>query len=237
MRSRKDAMRWMNEGTALFAKALAAEDDDRLAEGSGLDGWTAKHLVAHLALNAAALGNLVTWARTGVETPMYPSMEVRNADIETNSARRVSDLRQWFTDSAAKLTADLEALTDEQWRATIRTRAGREITAEEIPWMRTREVMVHATDLGEAVRFTDLPEDFLAALVDDIVAARSADPKHPALVVMSQFTGEAWAIEGVGEPVRVMGSLPDLAAWLTGRSGTKVKAIGAAQVPDIPAWL
>lgn len=56
--------------------------------------------------------------------------------------------------------------------------------------MRTREVAVHAVDLGVGVTFDDLPPDVVTRLVNEIVARRLD------------------AGEG-----------PGLAAWLTGRIG------------------
>ena len=56
---------WMNEGTVIFDRALAAADDELLTGPTGLAGWTGRHLLAHVAANADALRNLVTWARTG----------------------------------------------------------------------------------------------------------------------------------------------------------------------------
>jgi maleylpyruvate isomerase len=53
-------------GTALFAQRLAELSDDDLEAGSLLDGWTRKHLVAHVGYNAAALCRLMDWAATGV---------------------------------------------------------------------------------------------------------------------------------------------------------------------------
>lgn len=236
MRELTDSLRWLQEGTALFATTLAAQDDDRLAEHTKLPGWTGKHLVAHLALNAEALGNLVTWARTGVETPMYSSPDQREADIEAGATKDPADLRQWYADSAATLARAIDELTPEQWQAVVRTRAGRQVPAEEIPWMRVRELMVHAVDLGEEVTFSDLPEDFLGALVDDIVTHRRTVDAHPALILMSQNTGEAWTI-GTGEPVRILAPLADLTAWLAGRHGHRPKVVGAGEVPAIPRWL
>ena len=69
-------------GTAFFAQRLAELSDDDLEAGSLLDGWTRKHLVAHVGYNAAALCRLMDWAATGVETPMYPSAEHRDREIK-----------------------------------------------------------------------------------------------------------------------------------------------------------
>lgn len=240
MRTLEMSLHWMKQGTELFTRALAAEDDDRLAEPTTLEGWTGKHLVAHVALNAAALGNLVHWAATGQETPMYPSPEQRAADIEAGAAREASELREWYAESAARLDSLLAQLSEEQWQATVRTAVGRPVQATEIPWMRSREVMVHAVDLGEEVYFSDLPVSFLGSLVDDILAKRAKDGT-PTLELLSRNTGESWRLEGEGggegEALRIMAPIADLAAWLTGREGARVKVIGAGELPVLPAWL
>jgi maleylpyruvate isomerase len=237
MRELSDSMRWLEAGTALFAETLAAVGDERLATPSVLPGWTVGHIAAHVALNAEALGNLVTWARTGVETPMYASGKQRAAAIEAGATKSGAELRQWCAESAARLTESLAELTPEQWQVPVRTRAGREIPATEIPWMRDREVMVHAVDLGGHTGFADLPEDFLGALVDDVATYRSGLTDHPAVVLMSRNTGEAWAIAGTGTSVRVMARLADLAAWVTGRGGADLKVLGPGAVPELPRWL
>ena len=64
--------RWA-DGERLFATALGRLTDEELDRPSLLHGWDRRHVVAHVARNADALLNLLTWARTGTETPMYPS--------------------------------------------------------------------------------------------------------------------------------------------------------------------
>jgi fumarylacetoacetase len=77
----QQSLGWLRRGTR------PAAGPRRRAVGRRLRGAVAapvvepRHLVAHLALNAGALGNLVAWARTGVESPMYASAEQRAADI------------------------------------------------------------------------------------------------------------------------------------------------------------
>ena len=187
-RTHADALRWSREGAQLFLAALARLGDDELALPTALDGWTGKHLTAHVAANADALRNLVHWARTGEETPMYSSTEQRGADIEAGAQRPAGELRDWARSSALALDEDLSTLDDEQWGHEVRTAQGRTVPATEVPWMRAREVMVHAVDLGAGVRFDDLPLDFLAALVDDIVGKRSSDPTGPAVTLKATDT-------------------------------------------------
>lgn len=82
-RTFEDARRWAQLGTALFVQA-ADLGDTGMDAPSTLPGWTRKHLVAHIAANADALGNLVHWAATGDRTPMYSSP--RNAPPVSNGA-------------------------------------------------------------------------------------------------------------------------------------------------------
>lgn len=80
-RSVTDAREWMRYGTALFTSRTDL-GEDALAEPSALSGWTRKHVLAHVAANADALGNLVRWVATGEPIPMYASPADRAAGIE-----------------------------------------------------------------------------------------------------------------------------------------------------------
>ncbi|HET8601802.1 MAG TPA: maleylpyruvate isomerase family mycothiol-dependent enzyme [Segeticoccus sp.] len=226
-------LRWMREGTTTFLSALANRTDEQLAGATGLEGWTGKHLLAHVAANADALGNLVHWARTGEETPMYSSPAQRNQDIEDGAQRSVPELRSWVEDSAGTLAEALDELTDEQWHHHVRTAQGRDVDATEIPWMRAREVMVHAVDLGP-VTFAELPEDFLTALADDIVGKRTAKA-GPALEIATTDSTHRWTLPGTGEPTKVSGTLASVTAYLAGRPAPKLD--DDPHVPELPAWL
>ena len=187
-----DARTWARTGTGLLLDAVARLDEAGFSAGSLLPGWTRKHLAAHVAANADALGNLVHWAATGQRTPMYASAEERAAGIAKGQALTAGELRDWLTASAQRLAEGLDRLTDEQWRHEVVTAQGRTVPATELPWMRAREVCVHAVDLGTGVGFADLPEGFLTALAEEIRAKRG----------LAELPG---------------GPLPEVAAWLAGR--------------------
>jgi maleylpyruvate isomerase len=55
--------------------------------------------------------------------------------------------------------------------------------------MRAREVYVHAVDFDAGTGFADLPADFLAALLSDVAARRSAQGNGPALTLTASDTG------------------------------------------------
>ena len=90
-------------------------------------------------------------------------------------------MRRLLHSSADELAAALDALSPEAWQATVLTAQGRPIQATEIPWMRTREVAVHAVDLGTGVTFAGLPPDLVTALVVDVAGKRAASGEGPAL--------------------------------------------------------
>lgn len=222
-----DGLRWASLGTQLCDRALASLDDADLAAPSALPGWSRAHLVAHLDGNARALSNLVTWATTGVETPMYSSMEQRNADIETGAALPPPVLRARYAESATSLATGLGEIDD--WGFEVRTAQGRTVPISEIPWMRSREVVVHAVDLLGGVAFADLPDDILVALAQDVASKRGADGTSPALLLLDPTGAEVATVSGTGAVTTLTGTPPQIASYLTGRE----PSFG----PALPAWL
>ncbi len=213
----EQTMSWMADGTGKLLADLAGLPDSALAAPVALPGWTRRYLLSHVAANAGALRNLVHWARTGEERRMYSSNEQRDADIAAGAQRPAAELRAWVAATASDLAADLDALPAPAWEAKVITAQGLTRSASEIPWMRVREVYVHAIDLGAGTGWTDLPAEFLAALLDDVTARRSAKGGGPALAVAATDSGHAWEVAGAGAAVPVSAPLADLAAYLTGR--------------------
>lgn len=233
-RTFEDARRWAQLGTTLFVQA-ADLGATGLDVPSGLPGWTRKHLVAHVAANADALGHLVHWAATGERTPMYASPEERAAGIERGAGMPAAELTAWLRRGAEELAGSTSALSDEQWRSPVVTAQGRTVPATELPWMRAREVCVHAVDLENGPTFADLPGGFLAALCDDVVGKR-AQEGGPALVLEATGTGAFWKLPGEGEPTVIVGDLHEITAYLTGRAHALTMPDGGP-VPALARWL
>ncbi len=188
---------WLDDATALMLQAVDQLDDAAFGSPSALADWTIGHIVAHLHLNAEAIGRLATWARTGVKTPMYASAAQRAADIEAGSSLPPAELRRLVRGSTEALSQAFDSLTPQMWTNTIVTGQGRTVPATELVWMRFREVAVHGIDLGTGVTFADLPTDAVSKLVDEIVAKRLAGGEGPTLA--------AWLSGRLG---------PDLRPWL-----------------------
>jgi maleylpyruvate isomerase len=233
----EQALEWVADGTRRLLGALAKLTDAELDEPTLLPGWNRRHLLAHVANNASALRNLVHWATTGEERPMYASTAQRAADIEAGATAPAGELRELVAATAAALGADLDGMPDEAWSAQIVTAQGVSRNAAEIPWMRVREVYVHAVDLDAGIAFADLPASFLAALLDDIASRRTMASNGPALSLAAVDTSGRWTVGGTGEPVAVQAPLAVLTAWLSGRPVAGLTDAGGAPVPDLPAWL
>jgi maleylpyruvate isomerase len=227
------ALRWVAGGTALLLAQVDALDDAALDEPSRLPGWSRRHVIAHVAHNAGALGNLLRWAQTGVETPMYATPAQRERDIARSATGAPADLRRFVAGSAAALDVHARELGPEQWGATVRSARGREIPAAEVPWMRAREVWLHAIDLGAGA--AQLPEDFSDTLIDDVLGFFANVREAPALRLRSETSGREWVLRDGPRAGRIAGSSPALAAWLTGRSAGG--DLRAAQLPELPSWL
>ena len=229
MTANQQALRWWADGELAVAGRLDALSDDELAEPSGLPDWTRAHVVAHLARNADALVNLLTWARTGVETPMYPSREVRNAGIEETAQQLPEELRADYAAACARLAVAIETLPPTAWTATVRSGQGKEIPATDVPWMRAKEVWVHGVDLRAGIAFADLPPELCAVLVDEVLALFAAREQTPDVTIMAPDVGRTW---GSGA-VRVEGPVSAIAAWLTRDDASGLHG----EAPPAPAWL
>ena len=175
VRSLGDARRWTLQGTRLFTTAIEGLTESSYDAPTLLPDWNRRQLVAHVAANAEALGNLVLWATTGVETPMYRSAKERAAGIARGLTMGGDDLESWLLPSAQQLELAMDALAEDRWTAVVVTAQGRSVPASETAWMRAR-VCVHAVDLDLGVALSSLDAGFLTALTDDVVAKRGAVP-------------------------------------------------------------
>ncbi|CAM5694994.1 maleylpyruvate isomerase family mycothiol-dependent enzyme [Streptomyces griseorubiginosus] len=228
------------KGTAAFEAAVHRLTDSGFTRPSYLPGWSRAHVVAHVARNADALVNLLAWARTGVETPMYASGDQRAREIEEGARQPAEKLRAELLEADGRLAEEFAALPDECWAATVRTARGREVPASQVPWMRVREVWVHAVDLDIDTSFDDVPHDVCAALVDDVAASLRGRTDCPSVRLRSEDGARTWLLGDSGgvEPVVVSGDLPSLTAYATGRPVPgPLYPTGGDSPPKLPAWL
>ncbi|TQN42275.1 maleylpyruvate isomerase [Blastococcus colisei] len=220
---------WWEHGEAFFATALDRLPEPDLDGPSLLPGWPRRTVVAHVARNADALVNLLTWARTGEATPMYASAAARDAAIAETASLPAADLVADCRAAGRRLATAVRGMPEEAWTAEVRTAQGRTVTASEVPWMRCREVWVHAVDLDAGLGFGHVPDDVLTELIDDVTRTWQRRDQTPGV----RFTTGTrdW---GAG-PATATGDLADVAAWVTGRRSLARST--ADRDSPLPTWL
>jgi maleylpyruvate isomerase len=228
----------MRQGEAFFLDQVGTLDDVDFAGPSGLPDWSRSYVVAHVARNADALGNLFTWARTGIETPMYASADDRQAGIEASSTQQPATLRDDVAAASSRLMVAVEELPLEAWSASVRTSRGRVITAADVPWMRLRETWVHAVDLAAGAAFADLPPAVIDVLIDEVAKGFAGRDDCPPVVIHAD-NGARWRLGGDGNATEVTGDRPSILAWLTGRADASTLRVSSADgvPPTLPGWL
>lgn len=214
-----------------WARVIARLGESELREPSALPGWSRAHVLAHVARNADGLRNLLTWANTGVETPMYPSAEARDADIEAGARQAAADLVADFLASAARFEVYAAAIPDDAWAREARNRQGAPVTGAVVARMRLSELTIHLADLDRGYEL-DRVLGLLGPLTEDVVqhAITAREAHLPALRLVAG--GFEWTTGAAPGPP-VTGTSGRLLAWLSGRSdGTGLDG----DVPRIPAW-
>ena len=168
---------------------------------------------------------------------MYASRDQRAQDIENSAQAPVDTLRRELIETAEALDAALAALDERTWQAPVRSAVGRPVPAAEVPWMRVREVWLHAVDLDAGVKLADLPPEVVDALLDDATGTLSAKEGCPAvLLVATDREDRGWALGPDGDRLPVRGAASDLLGWLIGRSGAD-RLSAPAEIPTPPPWL
>jgi maleylpyruvate isomerase len=227
----------VDDATEMLLRTVADLDPAAVAAPSLLPGWTTGHVLTHLARNADALTNLLTWARTGVETPAYASAEAREAAIGAGAGRplreQVEDLKaahERFADACAAMPA-------EAW--TVRLPPPGQPAALQpaaaIPWYRLREVEVHHVDLGAGYTPSAWPDAFALRLLREIVTG--AGPDVPPMQLRPFGLEHALTIGTAPDPPVIGGPTRSIAAWLTGRAdGADLTVSPDGALPTPPRW-
>jgi maleylpyruvate isomerase len=206
--------------------------DTAVTGPSLLPGWTVGHVLTHVARNADAYTNLLTWARTGVETPAYASPAARDEGIEAGAGRplaeQIEDIRrahERFTDAGAAMPA-------EAWTFFLPSTG---LSAAAVPWARLREVEVHHVDLGAGYTPAEWSDAFALRLLREIVAGAAADA--PALIVRPYGLEHPLTIGTAENAPVVSGSTRSIAAWLAGRAdGADLTVSPDGELPIPPRW-
>ncbi|HEX7307070.1 maleylpyruvate isomerase family mycothiol-dependent enzyme [Lentzea sp.] len=225
----------VRQATDVLYEAVEELDEAAARGDSLLPGWSRGHVVTHLARNADALVNLLTWARTGVEHQAYASRTDRDADIEEGSHRLLQVIKADLDSACQRFEAACRDLPAHAWQAEVTAPKGQTITASSVPWFRLREIWIHLIDLDAGVGFDDLPSDFVQEFLDDAVAQFEGrvDP-FGIEVTLPDGAQRSWTVNGPASRSSVSGSASAVLGWLTGRAdGTGLRG----ELPELPDWV
>lgn len=202
----------LTRATHHLVRTVDALSEEDLREPSLLPGWSRAHVVAHLALNAEGLAGVLDGLLADEPASMYASDDARDADIAELASAEPADLRDRLLASTTLFEEALVRVPETAWAGQFeRTPGGVRFPVARVPHMRRREVEIHHADLDAGFGPEDWSAEFLAPLLDDLVADRSQD----AAFTLDLPTGRVAVGDG-GPPV-VAGSPALLAWWLLGR--------------------
>jgi maleylpyruvate isomerase len=220
--------------------SAAALSDAQAREPSLLPGWTRGHVLTHIARNADGLRNLLIWARTGTETPMYASAESRSADIEAGAGRPGAALAADVRESAAAFAAEAARLSGDAWTVPVRTLNGPPFPARGVLERRLSEVEIHHVDLAAGYVPADWPDDFLTEALPRVAGSFAGRDNVPPGVLWAEGAKDSFRIgpDQAGPPrVSIRGQPADLLAWLLGRDdGTALTVASRGPLPALPPW-
>ncbi|MEU7161994.1 maleylpyruvate isomerase family mycothiol-dependent enzyme [Streptomyces chrestomyceticus] len=236
----------VREATDRLLVDVGKLDDEAIGEPSLLPDWTRGHLLAHVARNADALVNLLTWARTGIRTPMYASAEARNADIAEGADRPLAVHLDDLRSSAERFDAAAAALPPARRQYELEMRNGVLERAARLPFRRLTEVELHRIDLGVGYGIEQLPMAFVDAALAFLTGKKFAGHVDVPAVELRTPDGRRWRTgrtEHTGRVTEDTGDVPylvvsgpptELVGWLTGRAkGTGLDTRGGP-LPALP---
>ncbi|WP_019854180.1 maleylpyruvate isomerase family mycothiol-dependent enzyme [Actinopolyspora mortivallis] len=224
--------------TSTLLSTVEAMDEVTVHAPSLLPGWKRAHVITHLARHADGCVNLLTWAHTGVEHPMYPSAEDRDADIAEGAHRSHRLLFEDLAASAGRFFEAARGLHAQDWHTEVVISPGKPVPAYEVLRRRLLEVRVHLVDLDYGPGFADIPRGDLETLLNDTVRQLVGRPDVPPLSMTIEFddgSSTVWELgEARNERRRVRGRADRVLGWLLGRTGPD-ELTGSP--PTLPPWL
>jgi maleylpyruvate isomerase len=226
------------EADGRLQASASALSDDQLREPSLLPGWTRGHVLTHIARNADGLANLLTWARTGVETPQYESSEARDAQIEEGAGRPASEIIPDLTRSSEDFISQARQMPEEGWLTEVRAVRGPAHPGWYTLNRRLGEVEIHHVDLAAGYTSADWPDWFVTDMLYEVAGRLAGNPESPSVVLTDAATGRQFLLPPNGTPeLAVSGPGHMLLAWLLGRdSGEGLSPDPEGPLPDIPAY-
>lgn len=217
--------------TERLLDTAAAFANDAILAPSLCAGWSRGHVLSHVARNADGLARVCRAILDGTGETMYAADDVRDAEIAAGCRRSAAALAADVRESAAALAPLLERLGPEHTGTRAeRTPGGRLIAAENVRFLRLRELVFHHVDLHAGFTFAHVAPKVQKLLLDNEVENLRESPAAPSVIIRTH-EGDVYTIaEGATE---VTGSRSGVLAWLGRQQTGGVTAQGT--LPEIPS--
>jgi len=228
----------ISEATGRLIGSASALTDGQLREPSLLPGWSRAHVLTHLARNADGLSNLLTWARTGVETPQYPSQEDRDAQIEDGSGRPAAEIIKDLSRSSESFITQARELPAEAWLAEVRGMRGPAHPGWYTLNRRLSEIEIHHVDLAAGYAPADWQGWFVTDMLYEVIHQLAVKPDSPSAVLTDATSGRQFLLPpDRTADLTITGPGHLLLAWLLGRDGgDSLSADPEGPLPAIPPY-
>lgn len=202
-------------GTAYFARKLNELSDEDLDGASLIPGWSRRHLIAHVGLHARAMALVTEGVRSGEDLKLHASDEERDQDVVFTATLPSRALRHLFRHSEVHLNVEWRDLTNEQWCGLTVHEQNPAFAIRRTPLQRARMVWLHAIDLNNGGRFSDLPP----SLADDLLSEQIGElSNRPDLNFSIDPTDGLWKmVVGSNGGEVIMLPAAELLAWTLGR--------------------
>lgn len=227
-----DLKRLQRETDMLLAN-VASFTDAEIRHASQCEGWTRGHVITHLARSAEALTRVLENAITGSDQPMYPSVEQRNADIESGAGRPAKELLADLQTAHAAFMERAHALVDTPDAAAEVSLRGRPFASYALPNLRCAEVVIHHQDLDATFELHEADPDSQLDALNSVVWSLQGKPDAPGLTVTT-YEGDELVI-GDGA-TRVIGERDGMVDWLARGHTEHVRTTDGSPLPQVPRW-
>jgi maleylpyruvate isomerase len=240
----------VREAERRLLAGLEGMQDADMGRASLCPGWTAGHLLTHVARSADALRRAVDGARRGELVPMYASPQAREADIDAGAGRPTAELAADDAGAAERLHQSWEAVDPGGWDRPVPHRLLGQVPVRGTVALRWFEVEIHHVDLDRGYRPADWPPPFVSRLLKQVVPTVAGRlPDGVPLALHATDSGERWSCEPAGPggrdagrpaaPVTVSGPSWAIGAWLIGRGGPAIGSLSVTggDLPALAPWL
>jgi len=238
MQSVEEAVNELGTATDSLIASIGGLTDADARGPSLLPGWTRGHVLTHLARNADGGTRLLGWARTGMPSYEYKSVDARAEAIEEGAGRPAVVLLADVSAASAAFAEAVAVMPPDAWQYMITWTTGQQSPAEDVVESRLAEVLIHHVDLDLGFGPGHWPPWFVREMLTVTVRGMNERGLAPLPAwLQATDTGHVCQIGGEQEgAVQISGPEADLLAWLLGRSdGAHLSRDRPGPLPPVPS--